>query len=81
MQIKPISDHILVKPSAAETMTASGIIIPDTVEKEQAERGEVIAVGPGKMLDTGSRAVMDVAVGQTVLFNKYSPDIIRIDFH
>ncbi len=79
MQIKPISDHILVKPTAAETMTASGIIIPDTVEKERAERGEVIAVGPGKMLDNGSRAAMDVQPGQTVLFKKYSPDEVKMD--
>lgn len=79
MTLKPLSDHLVLKPIAAETKTASGIIIPDTIEKERPERGEVIAIGPGKRLKNGSRAPMDVTVGQTVLFKKYGPDEIKID--
>ena len=79
MQIKPVADHILVKPVEAETTTASGIIIPDTVEQERPERGEVVAVGPGKVLENGSRGAMSVAVGQTVLFKKYAPDEVKVE--
>lgn len=78
MNIKPVTDHIVVKPLLAETKTASGIIIPDTVEKERSERGEVIAVGPGAVLENGTRRPIDVVVGQTVLFKKYSPDEVKV---
>src|SRR3989339_310806 len=79
MNIKPVSDHIVVKGVSKETMSASGIIIPETVNKERAERGEVIAVGPGRMLDNGTRSPMDVVVGQLVMFKKYAPDEVKMD--
>ncbi len=79
MKLTPVSDHIIVKPVSTEETSASGIIIPDTVSKERSERGEVIAVGPGKMLESGSRSSMDVFVGQTVLFKKYAPDEVKVD--
>lgn len=79
MKLKPISDHIIVKASSKEEMSASGIIIPDTVDKERSERGEVLAVGPGKMLDTGTRQAMDVKEGDQVIFKKYAPDEIKVD--
>ena len=78
MTIKPLGDHILVKPQKAEEVTASGIVLPDTVDKEKKAEGEVIAVGPGKMLDNGSRAQMEVAVGDVVLYKKWVGDEVEI---
>jgi chaperonin GroES len=78
MNLKPVGDHIVVKPISAEETSASGIIIPDTVEKERAERGEVLAVGPGKTLENGTRSQMDVKPGDKVVFKKYAPDEIKI---
>jgi chaperonin GroES len=79
MKLQPISDHIILKPADKETVTSSGIIIPDTVEKEKPEQAEVLAVGPGKLLDNGERQKMDVVVGQKVVFKKWSPDEFEID--
>lgn len=79
MKLTPISDHIVVKPVAAEEKSASGIIIPDTVSKERPERGEVISVGPGRELENGSRSHMDIQSGQVVLFKKYAPDEVKIN--
>lgn len=77
MNLRPLSDHIVVKPITEEKL-ASGIIIPDTAGKERPERGEVIAVGPGRTLENGSRSAMDVKVGEKVVFKKYSPDEIKL---
>ena len=79
MQINPLGDKIVIKPKSREEVTKSGIIIPDTVEGDRPEQGEVIAVGPGKILDNGQRASISVQVGQKVLFKKYSPDEFKID--
>mgnify|MGYP002632996174 CR=1 FL=1 len=79
MQLRPIGDHVIVKPLAKEEKSVSGIIIPDTVEKERAERGEVVAVGPGRTLENGARSVVDVKVGDKVVFKKYAPDEVKID--
>ncbi len=79
MQLKPVSDHIVLKPMDKETTTASGIIIPDTVDKERPEQAEVLAVGPGKILDNGQRQPVEVTPGQKVLFKKYAPDEFEID--
>ncbi len=79
MSLKPIGDHLIVKPVAKEEKSASGIIIPDTVNKERPERGEIIAVGPGRMLENGQRSVVDVKVGDQVVFKKYAPDEVKID--
>lgn len=77
--LKPLSHNVIVKAIAEDKTTSSGIVLPDTMDKERSERGEVIAVGPGKMLDNGQRAPMSVSVGQKVLFKKYSPDEFKID--
>lgn len=77
-KIKPLGDHIVVKVLEKEQMTASGIVLPDTVDKEKKAEGEVIAVGPGKMLENGSRGAMEVAVGQIVLFKKWGGDEVEI---
>ena len=77
MSVKPLSDRVLVKPLSESETTKAGILIPDTVEKEKPEKGEVIAVGPGKLLDNGQRAPFTVKVGDKVVFKKYSPDEIK----
>lgn len=79
MALKPLTDHIIVKPKKAEEVTASGIIIPDSADKERPEQGEVISIGPGRVLENGSRSPMEVEVGQTVLFKKYSPDEVKLE--
>jgi len=78
MNVRPLSDRVIVKPLSKEQSTASGIIIPDTVDKERPEQGEVIAVGPGRRMDNGSRAGMDLKVGDKIVFKKYSPDEIKV---
>lgn len=77
--IKPLNDFIVLKPLSREQVTASGIILPDTADKERPESGEVVAVGPGKTKDNGERETMEVSPGQKVMFKKYSPDEIKID--
>jgi chaperonin GroES len=71
MKIKPLSDRVIVKAEAAEEKTASGIILPDTA-KEKPQEGEVVAVGPGKISDSGNTIKMTVKVGDKVLYGKYS---------
>lgn len=68
--IKPLEDRILVQANEAETTTASGIVIPDTA-KEKPQEGTVLAVGPGRVDDSGKRIPLDVNVGDTVLYSKY----------
>jgi len=70
---------VIVKPIRQDEITKSGIVLPDTVDKERPERGEVVAVGEGKILDNGQRAPMSVKVGDRVMFKKYSPDEIKVD--
>jgi len=70
---------VVIKAITKEEKTKSGIILPDTVDKEKPEQGEVIAVGPGKVLDNGSRSQMEVKPGNKVLFKKYSPDEIKVE--
>ncbi|CAB4634831.1 MAG: co-chaperone GroES [Actinobacteria bacterium] len=70
VSIKPLEDRIVVRPMAAEQVTSSGLVIPDTAQ-EKPQEAEVIAVGPGRVDDKGNRIPVDVAVGQTVIFSKY----------
>lgn len=79
MKLKPLHDHVIVKPIAENETTKSGIVLPDTVDKEKPEKGEVIAIGPGKLMENGQRATMGVKVGDKVMFKKYSPDEIKVD--
>lgn len=78
LSISPLADRIVVQPLAKEEVSASGILIPDTANRDKPERGTVVAVGPGKF-DDGARAPMTVAVGDTVLFSKYGYDEVKID--
>jgi len=79
MNLKPLSNHIFLEPLAEEKTTKSGIVIPDTAEKEKPIKGKVLAVGPGKLNEKGERMSMSVKVGDMVLFKKYGPDEIEID--
>lgn len=77
--LKPLHDHLIVKAISDEQATKAGIILPDTVDKERSEKGEVIAVGPGKMSESGKRLEMSVKVGDKILFKKYAPNQVKID--
>ena len=78
IHLKPLDDRIVVHPLEAEEKTAGGLYLPDTA-KEKPQRGTVIAVGPGKLLDSGSRGAMSVAVGDEVIYGKYSGSDIEVD--
>ena len=70
MNLQPLEDRIVVRPSDAEATTASGLVIPDSA-KEKPQQGEVLAVGPGRRSDAGDLIPMDVAVGDVVVYSKY----------
>ncbi|MFC1632565.1 co-chaperone GroES [Patescibacteria group bacterium] len=77
--LQPLNDRIVVKPIKEEETTKSGIVLPDTVEGEKPEKGKVIAVGPGRQLDSGQRAEMPIYADDIVVFAKYSPTEIKMD--
>lgn len=79
MNIQPLFDRVVVKPVKEEEMTKSGIMLPDTIDKEKKTEGEVVAVGPGKTLENGTRAQMDVQVGQKVLFKSWGGDEVKVE--
>ncbi|MFW5888401.1 MAG: co-chaperone GroES [Patescibacteria group bacterium] len=80
MKLKPLNDHVIVKPiTEEETTSKAGIVLPETVDKEKPEKGEVMEVGPGKLLDNGERASMSLKKGDQVVFKKYSPDEINVE--
>lgn len=79
MNIKPLSDHILIEPIKEEEKTKSGIFLPDTAQKEKPEEGLVIAVGDGRKTDDGKIVPVSVRAGQKVLFTKYGPTEIKIE--
>jgi chaperonin GroES len=78
MAVHPLDDRVLVKQSEAEERTAGGIVLPDTA-KEKPQRGKVISVGPGKLLDSGERGKMSLKKGDEVFYGKYSGTEIKID--
>jgi chaperonin GroES len=78
MKIKPLHDRIIVEAAAKEEVTAGGIILPDSAQ-EKPNKGNVLAVGPGKRLDSGQLAPVDVQVGDTVLYGKYSGTEVSVD--
>ena len=78
MNLKPLGDRVVVKPLTEEEATKSGLYIPDTA-KEKPIKGEVIAVGNGKILDNGTRIPMDLKPGQTIIFAKYGGTEIKLD--
>ncbi|MCL2006405.1 MAG: co-chaperone GroES [Planctomycetaceae bacterium] len=76
--LKPLDDRIVVRPLEAEEKTAGGLYLPDTA-KEKPQRGTVIAIGPGKLLDSGKRGEMSVSIGDEVIYGKYSGSDIEVD--
>ena len=78
LQLKPLADRVVVKKLDAEEKTAGGIVLPDTA-KEKPQQAEVLAVGPGKMDEKGTRQAMEVKVGDKVLFAKYSGTEVKIE--
>jgi chaperonin GroES len=78
MKIRPLADKVLVERIEAEAMTAGGIVLPDTA-KEKPQRGKIVAVGEGKLLDDGSRRIMQLKKGDQVLFTSYAGTDIKID--
>jgi len=78
MNVTPLDDRVLVLPLEASTTTSGGIVLPDSA-KEKSQRGEVVAVGGGKLLDSGKRAELAVKKGDRVLFGKYAGTEIKID--
>jgi len=79
MKIKPLSDHILIEPIKEEEKTKTGILLPETAEKERPEEGKVVAVGPGRITEEGKLIPVSVKPGQKVLFKKYGPDEVKVD--
>lgn len=78
MQLKPLDDRVVVRPLDAEETTAGGIVLPDTA-KEKPQRGKVVAVGPGRLLDSGERSTIALKVGDEVLFGKYGGTDIEVE--
>ena len=78
IKLRPLDDRVVVEPLEAEEMTAGGIVLPDAA-KEKPQRGKVMAIGPGKLLDTGSRGELSVNVGDEVIYGKYSGSEIEVD--
>jgi chaperonin GroES len=78
VKLNPLDDRVVVQPLEAEEMTAGGIVLPDTA-KERQQRGKVVAVGPGRLLDSGERSAVSVKIGDEVLFGKYGGTDIEID--
>jgi chaperonin GroES len=76
MNIKPLRDQIVLKP--IEEVTKSGIVIPDTADREKPEQGEILAVGSGKMTDDGKIIPLSVKIGDKVLFTKYGPTEVKV---
>src|SRR5437763_10567571 len=77
VKIRPLADRVAVQPLSRETVTKSGIVLPDTA-KEKPQEGEILAVGPGKILDNGKRTTMEVSVGQRILFAKYAGTEVKV---
>lgn len=77
MSVKPLEDRVLVKPTEAETKTASGLYLPEG-SKEKPVKGEIVATGPGKRLENGKRAEMSVRKGDTVVYGKYAGTEVEI---
>jgi chaperonin GroES len=78
LKVRPLDDRVVVEPLEADEKTAGGILLPDTA-KQKPQRGRVLAVGPGKMLEDGQRAKVSVNKGDEVLFGRYAGTEIQVD--
>jgi chaperonin GroES len=82
LKIRPLGDRVLIEPLSAEergSKTKSGIVLPDTAEKERPEQGKVIAVGDGRRTEDGKLIPLSIKKGERILFSKYGPSEIKID--
>ena len=80
LKIRPLDDRVVVQPVEAEDRTAGGIVLPDSA-KEKPQRGHVVAIGAGKLLESGQRAMLSVSIGDEVIYGKYSGSDELIAFH
>ena len=80
LKIRPLDDRVVVEPVEAEERTAGGIVLPDSAQ-EKPQRGHVIAIGPGKLLESGQRATPALSVGDEVIYGKYTGSDIEVDGH
>ena len=78
LKLRPLDDRVVVEPNEAEEVTAGGIVLPDTA-KVKPQRGTVVCVGPGKLLDSGERGQLSVSVGDEVIYGKYSGMEIEVE--
>lgn len=79
VKIKPLADRVVIKPISVEEKTDSGIVIPETAEKERPEQGKIVAVGPGRVLENGKIQPPSVKKGDIVLFTKYGPNEVKVN--
>ena len=78
VKIRPLDDRVVVEPIAAEETTAGGIVLPDSA-KEKPQRGTIVAVGPGRLLDSGERGGLSVDIGDEVIYGKYGGSDLEVD--
>ena len=78
LNLRPLDDRVVVQPLEAEEVTAGGIVLPDAAQ-EKPQRGKVLAVGAGKLLDSGNRGELSVAIGDEVIFGKYGGSDVEVD--
>jgi chaperonin GroES len=78
INIRPLDDRVVVEPVEAEAMTAGGIVLPDSA-KEKPQRGKVVAVGPGKLLDSGKRGELSVTIGDQVIYGRYGGSEVEVN--
>jgi len=78
LKLRPLDDRVVVEPMEAEERTAGGIVLPDAAQ-EKPQRGKVVAVGPGRLLDSGNRGELSVAIGDEVIFGKYGGTEVEVD--
>ena len=78
VRLRPLDDRVVVEPMEAEEKTSGGIVLPDTA-KEKPQRGTIVSIGPGKLLDSGSRGQLSVGVGDVVIYGKYSGTEIEVN--
>ncbi len=78
LNLRPLDDRVVVQPEEAESTTAGGIVLPDSAQ-EKPQRGKVVAVGPGKLLDSGNRGELSVSIGDTVIYGRYGGSDVEVD--
>ncbi len=78
MKLKPLGDRVVLEPVSDEKKSKGGIILPETAEKQRPEKGRVVAVGPGRLLESGKREPLSVKKGDVVIFTKYGPNEIKV---